>query len=88
MVDIEREAIRAEGLDPDDPAVVDALKLVRLELALHTMRRWGRDLIDKSRTALPDPQLHGGFGQRQLELFVFHLQPPLLGRALFCQPGR
>jgi hypothetical protein len=33
----EREAIRAEGLDPDDPAVVDAVELVRLELELHTI---------------------------------------------------
>jgi hypothetical protein len=40
MDDIEREAIRAERLDPDDPAVVEALNLVRLELALHTMRQW------------------------------------------------
>jgi hypothetical protein len=36
--DIERAAIRAEGLDPDDPAVGEALDLVRLELALHRMR--------------------------------------------------
>ena len=33
MDDIEREAIRAEGLDPDDPAVVAALDRVRAELA-------------------------------------------------------
>lgn len=30
----EREAIRAEGLDPDDPAVVAALDLVRWEMEL------------------------------------------------------
>jgi hypothetical protein len=30
--DIEREAIRAEGLDPNNPAVVAALELVGLEL--------------------------------------------------------
>jgi hypothetical protein len=30
----EREAIRAEGLDPDDPAVRAALDLVRWELEL------------------------------------------------------
>jgi hypothetical protein len=30
MDDIEREVIRAEGLDPDDPAVMAALELVRL----------------------------------------------------------
>jgi hypothetical protein len=29
MYDIEREAVRAEGLDPDDPAVVEALDRVR-----------------------------------------------------------
>jgi hypothetical protein len=29
MDDIEREAIRAEGLNPDDPAVIAALDLVR-----------------------------------------------------------
>jgi hypothetical protein len=28
----EREAIRAEGFDPDDPAVVTAIDLVRWEL--------------------------------------------------------
>jgi hypothetical protein len=37
MDDTEREAIRAEGLDPDDPAVVEALILARLESALHTI---------------------------------------------------
>jgi hypothetical protein len=37
MDDIEREAIRAEGLDPDDPAVLAAL--VRLELALDAAPR-------------------------------------------------
>jgi hypothetical protein len=34
MDDDEREAIRAEGLDPDDPAVAAALDLVRWELQL------------------------------------------------------
>ena len=29
MDETEREAIRAEGLDPDDPAVVTAIDLVR-----------------------------------------------------------
>lgn len=33
MDDIEREAIRDEGYDPDDPAVVAALDRVRAELA-------------------------------------------------------
>ena len=32
MDDDEREAIRAEGLDPDDPAVRAGLDLVRWEL--------------------------------------------------------
>jgi hypothetical protein len=32
--DDEREAIRAEGFDPDDPAVIMALDLVRWELEL------------------------------------------------------
>jgi hypothetical protein len=32
--DEEREALRAEGLDPDDPVVVAALHLVRWELSL------------------------------------------------------
>jgi len=36
MDDIEREAIRAEGLDPDDPAVIAAIDLVRWELSLGT----------------------------------------------------
>jgi hypothetical protein len=35
MDDIEREAIRAEGLDPDDPAVVTAIDCVRWQLSLH-----------------------------------------------------
>jgi hypothetical protein len=34
----EREALRAEGLDPDDPALLAALDLVRWELQLLT---WG-----------------------------------------------
>jgi hypothetical protein len=33
MDDIEREAIRDEGYDPDDPAVVAALDRVRAEPA-------------------------------------------------------
>jgi hypothetical protein len=32
---VEAEAIRAEGLDPDDPAVRAALDLVRWELERH-----------------------------------------------------
>jgi hypothetical protein len=34
MDDEEREVIRAEGLDPDEPAVLAALDLVRWELQL------------------------------------------------------
>lgn len=34
MDDDERQALRAEGLDPDDPAVVAAIDLVRWELSL------------------------------------------------------
>lgn len=34
MNDIEREAFRAEGLDPDDPEMVAAIDLVRWELQL------------------------------------------------------
>lgn len=34
MDDIERDALRAEGLDPDDPAVVAAIDFVRWELQL------------------------------------------------------
>jgi hypothetical protein len=30
----ERQALRAEGLDPDDPAVIAAIDLVRWELSL------------------------------------------------------
>jgi hypothetical protein len=33
--DVEREAIRAEGHDPDDPAVVTAIDLIRWELSMH-----------------------------------------------------
>lgn len=41
MDDEEREAIRAEGLDPDDPAVAEAIDLVRWELEM-----LGRDWTD------------------------------------------
>jgi hypothetical protein len=34
MDDEEREATRAEGLDPDDPAVLTAIDFVRWELEL------------------------------------------------------
>jgi len=34
MDDEELQAVRDEGLDPDDPAVVAALDLVRWELSL------------------------------------------------------
>ena len=36
----ERQALRAEGLDPDDPAVIAAIDMVRWELDLlgHTRR--------------------------------------------------
>jgi hypothetical protein len=45
MDEIEREAIRAEGLDPDDPAVVMAIDLVRWELLLHFGDRAGARLL-------------------------------------------
>jgi hypothetical protein len=32
--DDERQALRAEGLDPDDPTVIAAIRLVRWELSL------------------------------------------------------
>jgi hypothetical protein len=32
--DDKRQALRAEGLDPDDPAVIAAIDLVRWELSL------------------------------------------------------
>jgi hypothetical protein len=34
MDDDERQALRAGGLDPDDPAVIGAIDLVRWELSL------------------------------------------------------
>jgi hypothetical protein len=34
MDDIEREAIRSEGLDPHDPAVATAIDFVRWELTM------------------------------------------------------
>ena len=34
MDEVEREAVRAEGLDPDEPAVREALDVVRWELEL------------------------------------------------------
>jgi hypothetical protein len=37
MVDAEEaQALQAEGLDPDDPAVIAAIDLVRWELSLGT----------------------------------------------------
>lgn len=45
MDDIERSAVREEGLDPDDPAMITAIDLVRWELALlsggHSDQRGG-----------------------------------------------
>lgn len=41
MDDDERQALRAEGLDPDDPAVVGAVDLVRWELSLCAWVLWG-----------------------------------------------
>ncbi len=38
MDDEEREAVRAEGFDPDDPAVVVAVDLVWWELSLLSQR--------------------------------------------------
>jgi hypothetical protein len=38
MDDEERLAVRAEGFDPDDPAVVAAIGLVRWELSLFRTR--------------------------------------------------
>ena len=40
MDDDEREAIRAEGLDPDDPAVRAAIDLVRWELELANRQQY------------------------------------------------
>jgi hypothetical protein len=34
MDEVEREAIRTEGFDPDDPVVVTAIDLVRWELSM------------------------------------------------------
>jgi hypothetical protein len=34
MDEIEREALRCEGLDPDDPAVVTAIDFVRWDLSM------------------------------------------------------
>src|SRR5271156_1016936 len=39
MDDEERQALRAEGLDPDDPAVIAAIDLVRWELSLGRLSR-------------------------------------------------
>jgi hypothetical protein len=48
MDEAEREAIRAEGLDPDDPAVVTAIAFVRWELSMLGRSGHGRreDLWD------------------------------------------
>jgi hypothetical protein len=37
MDDDERQALRAEGLDPDDPEVVSAIDMVRWELSLYDL---------------------------------------------------
>jgi hypothetical protein len=39
--DDEAQALRVEGLDPDDPAVVAAIDLVRWELSLQPRRNLG-----------------------------------------------
>ncbi len=44
MEEVEREAIRAEGLGPDDPAVVTAIDLVRLELSMLCRQSHGNPL--------------------------------------------
>jgi hypothetical protein len=47
MDETEREVIRADGFDPDDPAVVTAIDLVRWELSMlkgHPARRRAGDL--------------------------------------------
>ena len=35
----EAQAVRAEGLDPEDPAVIAAIDIVRLELSLSNLGR-------------------------------------------------
>jgi hypothetical protein len=56
MDDIEREAIRAEGLDPDDPGVRTALDLVRWEMELvatSTLRVMAKqEVIEQARARL------------------------------------
>lgn len=54
MDDIEREAIRAEGLDPDDPAVAEALELVRLELAANSESSYGQVASNSKGTGVPE----------------------------------
>jgi hypothetical protein len=49
MDDIEREAIRDEGYDPDDPAVVATLDRVRAELARAARSRPGGIYLVKDR---------------------------------------
>ena len=65
-------------------------------LPLLGLRGRRRDLISHGGSALPDPQLHRGLGQGQLELLVLHPQPALLGCSRptsaptghFFHPGR
>jgi hypothetical protein len=56
MDDDEREAIRAEGLDPDNPAVVAALDFVRSEMELvatSTLRVMAKqEVIEQARARL------------------------------------
>ena len=44
--DDQRQAVRAEGLDPDDPAVVAALDIVRWELSLLRLPRVASGGVD------------------------------------------
>lgn len=48
MDDIERKAMRTDGLDPDDPRVVAAIDLVRWELALLAQAQDVRDPYDST----------------------------------------
>lgn len=99
---IEAEAIRAEGLDPDDPAVRTALDLVRWEVEttvsptgvapIRVRPRFGSCLFWRRHTALSDPWWQSGFCRTCAVACVDRFKPRANLQAfrhpIFIEPGQ